>query len=757
MSNDAPESPLRLDEVEESYAGTSGGAGVDAAFVPTDMDDPSMPAPESDPPSVKLIERKDLVDKAMAAIKSYYSRYTADRGDMEKLWNDIDYMWKCAKNSAKRDAKTNQNDANRESTTHAQTGSTLFYKQTTRLATQTLSVLFGKPEPFRYRPLHSGGAFLKEEEGRAMAEQHNALAGWNHLQDGFEQKVIDGITLLNKYGNLPIAKMWKRKMGARWVKRPIRGELTPDGELPQIAGYDLTRHEFPVENHLSLQFWPNENFYADRHIGTIQAQNCVMARSLSNLCAFYDGARAGIYDNVEKLKPDLLYRGEYETTLHAERQENVGLNAGDDTQTGQFEQWDVWIRLPIDEETQTWDESKNYPRIYWLTLVGTLRGGEPVCVRFDRNPDPNDEIPWEMLHQFPDDSDSLYHLSSAQIVQSNYDELTTAKNQAIDNRTLHNRKPLKAVYGEIYSENLKFEQNNVIYVERMDSLGEFTLADITGTIMSNIDYLEQDSNRALNTDRPIEGMPLGQRTSASEAVNVYEQAKMPHLITARYQLNQLLKFYGNAIPAYWHLFALPGQIVEISGETERREIKADTLWGDYEVVVDVVEEAANDAVRQQSIDFALQNFSQNPAFARHMDFPELLKEWFITKKWSNAARFVKNPTDFDAQRVARMEQEIMVETENPVYIEPSPTENKAAHLKEHKMYLAQFDHIENADVQYPGLVYMRQHTQMTEMGLQNDAMQQQAPQAQMPQADTAGQMQGNQLAAQQGAMAQMGG
>jgi len=339
---------------------------------------------------------------------------------------------------------------------------------------------------------------------------------------------------------------------------------------------------------------------------------------------------------------------------------------------------------------------------------------------------------------------------------SNYDELTTAKNQAIDNRTLHNRKPLKVVYGEV-SDDIKFGAGKVINVERMDSIGEFQISDITGTIMANINYLEEDANRALSTDRPIEGIPLGQRTSATEAANVYEQSRMPHLINARYQLGQILKFYGESLPMYWHLFALPGQVIEITGEDERTEIKADNLYGDYEVVLDVVEEASNDSIRQQSIDMALMQFTQNPTFAQYMDIPNLLKEWFKSKRWSGAARFIKEPKSFDAERIARMENNAMVESANPQYIEPSEDENKAAHLKVHEMYLAQFKQINNADEQYPGLALLRQHIDMTRMMLQNEQPQMAAPAPVAPEmGQTAGQVQGQQMAAQAGAAAQMG-
>ena len=81
MATDAPESPLRLEDVEESYAGDNGGGG-DMAFVPTDAPDVDAEPPASDPPNLNLIEEEDLVKKALASIQAYHTRYTSDRGDL---------------------------------------------------------------------------------------------------------------------------------------------------------------------------------------------------------------------------------------------------------------------------------------------------------------------------------------------------------------------------------------------------------------------------------------------------------------------------------------------------------------------------------------------------------------------------------------------------------------------------------------------------------------------------------------------------
>lgn len=719
----------------------------DNVSIPENVD--AGQSPEAHPPITNLAADLELVKKVLSRAKAKYNQYKDDRSDLEEQWKDADYRWKCGQNTATVSAKTNKNDTNDESSTHAKTGATALYRQITRITAQVASYLQMGKEPFRYIPIYSTGAFIKAEEGVELAGQYNDLARWTMKEDQWETKLVEMLTQLNKYGNLPVFLRWKYRTAKRIVKIPVRGApLTPDG-IPPVIGYTFSETNAVVENYPSIEFIPNENFYADRHIGSIAKQNCIVIRSVDvNYSDLYAGQRDGYYLGVEKLTAAQLYKGEVDTDAHGNKQENVGLSVGDDTQTGCFEQYDVLLKVPIGDDGK-WDDKNNEPVIYWATFVGAL-DGDPVCVRLQRNPDPDDEYAILMWHQFPDDPDNLYHVSAAQIAGSTYDELTTAKNQAIDNRTLQNRKPLKVVKGEVYNTDLKMGQDKVYYLEKQDSIGEFQIADITGTIMANVQYLESDLDRALSTTGAIEGLPMGQRTSASEYTGASAQAKMPHMLNSRYQLGQLLPWYAKKMARYWQLYALEDQVVELTHEPFRREIKPATLYGDYEVDVSVIDEVSNDQQRLQALNFAITALLPNPIFAKSIDPDQFLRDWTELNMWRNP-KWIRPLPQEDAKRIARLENMAMLDPRQPVYDEPQPGEDHPAHLSEHEPFLAQFDNIENADQLYPGLPFLRQHVAATKM-LQAQQPGGFVPSPAQPMNATPGQAVGNMQSAMMGAM-----
>ncbi len=736
---------------------------VDSVPMPDEIEQGALPESTAEINNLAEDEGalKDLLPKALPIISAALRRYRTLREPFETVWKNCDYMFKCGKNTAEQSTKEPST-----SPPVSKTGSTIYWRQSTRLATQTLSVLLESDMPFKYRPIYSEGAFLKAEEGRILADQHNVLARWTMRRDNFEVKVMEGTTLLNKYGNLPVMVEWRHRKAMRKVK--VVDRVIPDpttGEV-NVVGYRFEDREVVVENLPSLRFLANECLYADPNIGDMQKQNCIIIEGQTPGADLYDGQRSGVYANVAGLGASHLYKGEQNTDVKRTKDTNVGIDETDDTETGLYWQWDVFVRLPIADGK--WDSAKNAPAWYWLTLIGDIENAsssdDPTsvrCVRFERNPDPDDMVRIMMWHQFRDDSERLYHISAAEVIESNFNELTTAKNQASDNRTLQNRKPLKAIRGEVYMDDLTFGRDKVFWLERQESLSEFQFADITNTIMANISYLEQDADRALQTVQAIEGMPMGGRTSASEAVNVYNQARMPHMMNARYQLMQLLPFYAEAIARYWHFYALPEQVCELTGEPENLEVRPAMLYGDYEVEVDVVERMERDQTALNALNYALQGIFANPAFMQAVDPAAALREWAALNKLHNP-RWIRDTHNYDAERIARLENQMMVYGNQ--YDPPQPGEAHDTHLLQHKNFEAQFKYIENAESMYPGLRLLRQHIMATEQLKQQEAamqMQQQmgaqgmmTPEA-APVPQTPGQEVGNEMAADLGAS--MGG
>lgn len=694
-----------------------------------------MPEEELDPLRNLAADEK-LAKKILDIAVTKYEQYKADRGDLEDLWNEIDYMWKCAANDTERTAKTTRNDLDSDddaSDTMADTGSTLGYRAITRLATQTISVLQGRPEPFRYVPIYSAMSDAKQDEGDTMAKQYTDLARWTMDQDNFRVRFNEAIYGLVKYGNSFPCIYWRSKTGKRLVR-----------ENGKIRFQD-----FMVESWPSVNFTPIQNVYLDRHIGNIQRQSCIVVADQVPYADLFCGKRDGYYENVDKVTDAQLYAGEQDQDAHAVRQQNQGLNAGDDTHTDLYDLHDVFIMAPINE-AGVWDDKANEPVKFWCTFAGKL-DGSAVCLRIQRNPDPDDEWPFIDWHALMDDGDSAYHVAPIELIRSAYHELTTAKNQACDNRTLQNRKPLKVIRGECYNEDLTFGKDKVFYVERQESIGEFQVSDITGTIMQNIDYLENDSARCLSIDAPIEGIAMGQRTSASEAVNVFQQARMPHLVSADYQLTQFLRPYGKKCMRLWQLRAPEQQVVEITTEKPHKQIVPSELFGDYEVSVDIVDDVASDQIRLGALNQGLQYILPNPMFQQSIDPEAFLKDWAELNKWRNP-KWIRRKSDFDASHVARLENEVMVFNANPQYDEPKQDENHDMHLREHKAVALQFENLPPEEqAKYPGLSFLKQHIATHEFMQQNSQGGGMVPMQAPSGNETPGEVVGNEMAGQIGA------
>jgi hypothetical protein len=415
--------------------------------------------------------------------------------------------------------------------------------------------------------------------------------------------------------------------------------------------------------------------------------------------------------------------------------------------------FDVLIVAPIDDAGK-WDDKANAWKKYWCTFAGKL-DGSAVCLRIQRNPDPDDDWPIVDWHALMGDGDSAYHVAPIELIRSSYHELTTAKNQMCDNRTLQNRKPLKVIRGECYNDDLTFGKDKIFYVERQESIGEFQIADITNTIMGNVNYLESDAVRCLAIDAPIEGVAMGQRTSASEAVNVFQQAKMPHMISADYQLTQFFRPYGKKSMRLWQLYAPDEQVVEITTEKKHAQIVPAKLFGDYEVSVDIVDDVASDQIRLQSLNTGLQYILPNPMFQKSIDPDKFLKAWSELNKWRNPDWIVRRD-DFDAAHVARLENQVMVFSENPQYDEPKQEENHPVHLKEHRAVAIQFDNLPPEQIaKYPGLAFLKQHIATHEFMQTNSQGGGMVPLEAQTGNTTPGMIQGNGLAGDMGAS--MGG
>ena len=156
-----------------------------------------------------------------------------------------------------------------------------------------------------------------------------------------------------------------------------------------------------------------------------------------------------------------------------------------------------------------------------------------------------------------------------------------------------------------------------------------------------------------------------------------------------------------------------------------------------------------DQAKLNALNFTISNLAMNPLFARYIDPAKLLQAWSELNGWYTPD-WIRNPTNMDAERVAKLENIAMVY--GNMYDEPKAGEDHNTHSREHKQFLAQFATLQNGESQYPGLRLLKQHDQMTDILMQQEATMMQAQQSAMQPLMTPGMAAGNAQAGPMGAM-----
>lgn len=701
--------------------------------------------------SNNLAESKELADSFLKEADTYYTRYESDRKvDMEDVWKIADYMYKCGKNrtlaAEEIDVGANTPDDNER----AQTGSTLFYRQVNQLASQGVSVMMSRDVPLKYVPISTEDVSGSSEDSRMIANQLNTLIKWTIKKDRFNLKAINFWHQIYKYGNIPVSIQMIRKLETRTVRDNIYASIpNPDGSsgVPVLTGHNYREEEFVTENYPSISLIPIENLYADMNIGNIQDQNCVIVESLKNKSQIFSEIRTGNYrDLTKELTDKFLWDGVAGSQVRKDRKDNLNQTTTDETMSGQYLIRDIFMRCPINGSS--WDAEGSEPLLYFGTVIGNdMKSG--LLAGLERNKDPNDRIPIEMIHCLPDDDNNLYHISPAEIVRSNYSVECTIKNQMIDNGTLVLSPPLVVLEGGHDVTDFTFKRNAVWQVRQPNAITSLEVRDITQSMPQFLEYIKADNNQALGTDKPFMGESFGARTSALESSNIYRNSIQPHLIRVRFILDQLLGFCGMNWKDYWQNFSVPGQVVAITDQEEQTTIYPERLHGEFDIEVDIVDEFEDDVVTQNRINEAMKLIAMSPEFAKRCNITELLRQWFVKNKF-DASRLVNEPQDADAVSVANNENLMMMSNGVPAMVKPG--ENMQVHLSIHEGEKLRYRGIES---HYPNYQLLEQHIEETKMAIQQ-AIQGVQNQPTGNQSQGAGEMGGNEIAAAQGNMAPQG-
>ena len=661
-----------------------------------------------------LADKEDITDSFSELAETYYNGFKSDREQWEDVWEVADYMRKAAINrtvNATEDSKGMDlpSDDNR-----SQTGSTMFYRYINQFAALGYSIQSSAEEPFQFAPLVNFSVDNSPGEAKDLAKQKSVLSKWIRQRDGFDAKSIEFWDQLGTYGNVPIMIHQEYEEGTRKRRIPKYETVIDDMGHPTntITDYEEKEDTFIVKNYPSFTVLSNDNVYMDPYIGNVQSQNCVVLASVRSKGDIGKDAQAGNFDEkqFEKLDKNMAWDGSAGSEFRQKKLENADLEFNPSSSEHQFLQWDVYMRAPI--SGSSWKEDE-IPELYWGTFIGnTLK--EAICMRLIRNPDPDDEIPMAMVHVNPDDSNMLYHLSPAEIIRSNYSVECTLKNLALDNMGLVCNPPLMAVEGMHSITDFEYKKGQLWNVMTLDAVKEFQTRDITQNINALLDYIKNDSFTALNLDKVMAGESQGARTSASEAISINRNSMQPHLVQTKYILEQFLGFYARKSISYMTYFAHPDQILHITDEPQIPEINPSELHGEFDVIISIVDDYEESALKQQFIAEAIRIIGSSPALmesqTHRIDVGEMLKEWFQFAHF-DASKIIQPLSNSDAESVAKNENIAMIM--NGQYVEPNPNENKPVHLSIHKADEVRYQGLEE---EYPGIALLKQHIAATEQG-----------------------------------------
>ena len=715
------------------------------AFIPETEVKPNPDAIEDEIKIINLADDEELCRKVLDHIDYNYDKHKTNRTELDKIWEIADDMFKCGQNQTQTDTERKRMDRSGDDigiTNTVKFGSTLFFRQIRSLASQFVAVVESKKDPFTFTSRYNPDLYDSPEQADELANQHNLMMRWTRDADNFPIKNIELAYQLFKYGNQPIYMGWKKR-SAEILDRYKQA----DGSTK------VERRTVNVDNRPSFELIQNELFYADINL-PIQKQNCIVVKSSTNPSIARGLEADGEFLNTDKIDATYLYTGG-DDNLKGEKDKNAGLpTETDDTNTGTLIQFDAHALLPIDPDApkgKRWNEEKFEPKKYWVTIVSPLNPVDGLCMRIERNRDPDDEFPFEMLSSIPDDSDRLYKVSLAQILRSNFYESTVTKQQIIDDKTLRNNRPLKIKRGAVTvkDNDFSFGKDKAYMCDDPDKdISEFTMQSV-GDNLGILTYLDNDSDEASGNNRAARGDPMGGRTSSAEATNAFDAANRPQMMIIKYILNKYLMFYARKGVRLWHIYARDDQYLQISDEEQYPVIRPADMYGDFHVNLTLVDDYEKNFMQQQGISFAAQNLF--PIFQQYLDMRGLAIDVFDKVMKLDVSRHVL-PDRSDEFRIKAGEENRVIMEEGR-YISPSIQEDLQTMLKEHRGARIQYNGVED---QFPNVALLDRHIQETEFLIEQQAAQAPvntgSPEA-PPQVETNGEAVGEQIAGIQGQLA----
>jgi hypothetical protein len=681
-----------------------------------------------------LADNEEISKKFVSEVYSEFSRVSGLREQFEETWKVADYMHKCAQNRTVNSSEKIQG-ANQSGDNRANLGSTLFHRQVNQMASQGVSVELSRPMPFKYEPIVNPGVQGSAEKGEAEANQMNSLIKYSMKKDKYRKKTTDFWFSLCKYGNIAYIVDWK--LETKNVKVPVpKYETTIDPttqeEISRHVSTDLEERDMVVAAHPEQRVLNISQLYADPYIGSIQDQTTVIVISLVHKADIYNLVRNGIYSEkaYEKIDENFLWDGNTGSDFKQDLMDNLQKTWDEGSVSDQYLKWDIYHRAPISGDK--WDSEETVPSWHYSSIIGNdISSG--IVMTIMRNPDPDDEVPIEMINLYPDDSDLLYHVSPAEIVRSNYSVECTLKELAVDNMAIVNRPPISAMVGMHNVKDFTFKANQLWQVYDQNAIKQFEIRDNTQATISLLEYIQQDSRVGLGTDKNQLGESYGGRTTLGEASYINAASATPSLVWIGYVIEQKVGFYARKCMSLWKAFGTPEIIEQITDYPLVPDVYPSDIKGEFDIEINIVGEYKDDVTSSGIIRDLIRMVAQAPQLLQsethQVDIGEMMRDVFA-KSGLNGDKYIITPQNGDAGRIADGENIAIMQ--NGIDAVVNPDDNDIIHLRKHNAERLRYSGIED---QFPNIQKLDVHIQQHNLNMTGKSQAgQQAQQAAAPQA-----------------------
>lgn len=633
-----------------------------------------------------LADDKELCDLFWNDANQHWNRFNGqpEREAAEDARVAADGMYRASRRKPTRQA---------EKFTMSNVSDTGYHRRIRTVSAGEAAIFYnGIDPPAKYVPLAETDDY-EPEDGKIIADQQNLLARYTQLVDKREAKVKKLNLLTNKYANYFEKSEWLRVVQTRRERRPKRknGKIERDKD-GAIKGWERKEIERTIADHPTIRLKDPKDIWIDATIEEMDMQLCILDRGTENVQTLHRLQSQGEIMNVDEIKAEHLYQGEQHSDELNRRKENADEGTSSQESNGLVEVWNVWMLAPIDKEGK-WDRKKTLPTWHWGIFAGNINS-RPVCLSLMRNPYNHGKQPYNMVHSHEDDK-GAYHFGFPELGEDLYWLSTTIVNQAVDNNTLRNRKPFIQI-GRSLTQDMTFSGNKIFHMERGATLTEVDVKDTTGVTMQFLDRIDDIQDKTFNTDKPITGEPLGGRTTAQEATNVFEQAQKPAIEKAKYFGDQHYPWEFGMDKDLWEQFGDPKRVIKLTEHEQVYEVRPGDLWGPLTVSVSSVLEFESTALRRQQLNAVTTNVM--PFLGKFMapgGGQQYGRDFFDEFKIKNGDIIFGTVANAEARSQAQRESRDMID--NDKVTDPQPDEAHDAHIETHQDILDEFKMLPKAD------------------------------------------------------------